>query len=54
MGDRVRKGQTIMQIELMKMNINIVSPAEGVIKMIFKKNHSLVQPGEKLCLIEIL
>lgn len=50
-GDHVRKGQTIMQVELMKMNINVITPREGTVKTIFKESNCMIHPGDLLCAI---
>lgn len=51
-GDAVKKGQTILVIEAMKMESEISSPVDGKIGKVMVKERSLVQEGDVLMLLE--
>lgn len=51
-GDVVKKGQTIIIIEAMKMESEIASPFDGKIGKIHVKERSLVQEGDLLMILE--
>jgi len=51
-GDIVKKGDTIMVLEAMKMQSEIAAPISGKVTKIYKKEKSLVQEGEILLTIE--
>lgn len=51
-GDAVTKGQTLMLLEAMKMEIRIQSPGEGVIKKLLVKQGQTVEREEKLIIVE--
>ena len=51
-GDEVKKGQTVMTIEAMKMESEISSPINGKIRKILVKERSLVQEGDVLLVLE--
>jgi acetyl-CoA carboxylase biotin carboxyl carrier protein len=51
-GDRVRRGQTLLVIEAMKTFNEIAAPKDGTITQILVENASPVEFGEVLLLIE--
>ena len=51
-GDKIKKGQTVMIIEAMKTMNEITADKNGKIRNIFVKNESPVEFGEPLVLIE--
>lgn len=51
-GDRVEVNQTVLVIEAMKMNVDVVAPASGTIKDIKVKPGDVVDTGMVLALIE--
>ena len=51
-GDEVKKGQTIMVIEAMKMESEIASPIDAKVSKIQVKERSLVQEGDVLMVLE--
>lgn len=51
-GEEVKRGQTVMTIEAMKMESEIASPLDGKITKILVKERSLVQEGDLLLLLE--
>jgi pyruvate carboxylase subunit B len=51
-GDTVTKGQTLMLLEAMKMEIRIQSPQEGVVKKLFVSQGQTVEREQVLIKIE--
>ena len=51
-GDAVAKGQTLMLIEAMKMEIRIQSPQDGVVKKLFVQQGQTVEREQMLIEIE--
>jgi len=51
-GDTVKKGDTLLIIEAMKVMNQIGSPAAGTVKEIFFSDSQPVEFGEVLCIIE--
>jgi len=51
-GDRVELNQTVFVIEAMKMNVDVVAPASGVIKEIKVKPGDVVDTGALMAIIE--
>jgi biotin carboxyl carrier protein len=47
----VRVGQSLVVLEAMKMQNDIVAPKTGVVREIFVKPGTLVKAGERLCLV---
>ena len=47
-GDAVRKGDTLLMLEAMKMELPIRAPRDGVVKAILCRPGELVQPGVHL------
>lgn len=47
-GDQVTKGQTLMLLEAMKMEIRIQSPQDGVVKKLFVKQGQTVEREQML------
>ena len=51
-GDTVKKGETVVVLEAMKMENALPSPADGTIKAISYKAGDTVAKNEVLCVIE--
>lgn len=51
-GDSVSKGQTLLVLEAMKMEIKIAAPADGVVKKVFVKQGQTVEKEQQLVEIE--
>ena len=51
-GDAVTKGQTLMVLEAMKMEIRIQSPMDGVVSSMLVKVGQTVERDEKLIVVE--
>ena len=51
-GDAVKKGQTILIVEAMKVMNPITAPADGTVTQILVKNGQPVEFGEALVVIE--
>ncbi len=51
-GDAVTKGQTLMILEAMKMEIRIQSPGDGTVKKLFVKQGETVEREQMLIIVE--
>lgn len=51
-GDRVRKGDALIILEAMKMELPVRAPADGVVKSVHCKAGDLVKPGTPLIELE--
>lgn len=51
-GRRVAKGETLLVLEAMKMELPLRTPAQGVVKAVHCREGDLVQPGVTLVEIE--
>jgi 3-methylcrotonyl-CoA carboxylase alpha subunit len=51
-GARVKKGDTLLVLEAMKMELPVRAPADGVVKKVGCREGDLVQPGVPLVEIE--
>ncbi len=51
-GDTVRRGDTLIILEAMKMELPVRAPADGTVKAVHCKPGDLVQPGVALIVIE--
>ena len=51
-GDRVTKGQVIFVLEAMKLENNIVSPADGIIKQVLVQKNQAVNNQDILAVID--
>ena len=51
-GDTVRRGDTLIILEAMKMELPVRAPADGTVKAVHCKPGDLVQPGVPLIVIE--
>jgi pyruvate carboxylase subunit B len=51
-GDRVEKGQVLMVMEAMKMQVPVTSPYDGEVKEIFAYESELVEAGDLLVVIQ--
>ncbi len=51
-GQRVTKGQELLVVEAMKMEIKVTAPADGVVKIVAKKEGEPCDAGETLVEIE--
>ena len=51
MGDAVKAGQVLMLIEAMKMENEVVAPADGVVKQIVVNKGATVATGDTLLVI---
>jgi biotin carboxyl carrier protein len=51
-GDRVRKGQTLVILEAMKMELPVRAPADGDVKAVHCRPGDLVKPGTPLIELE--
>jgi biotin carboxyl carrier protein len=47
-GDAVKKGQTLLLLEAMKMEIRVSAPHDGVIKGVFTQKGDVVDRGQRL------
>lgn len=52
-GDFVKKGQTLLVLEAMKMEHTIKAPTDGIVKNICYRVGDLVQEGAELCQFEV-
>jgi biotin carboxyl carrier protein len=48
---KVDEGESLMVLEAMKMQNEIVSPRSGTVKELYVKQGDLVKAGDKLCLV---
>ena len=48
---KVEEGQSLMILEAMKMENEIASPKNGILKELYVKQGDLVKAGDKLCLV---
>ena len=53
-GDVVKAGQTLLILEAMKMEIEVVSPAAGKVVSVVQKEGSQVHAGQRLMILEKL
>ena len=51
-GDRVEKGQEIVEVDTAKTTFAVTSPASGTIKSIEKKEEENVEVGDIIAIIE--
>lgn len=51
-GDAVKKGQTLMILEAMKMENEILSPRDGTIASVHTSKGAAVEAGTLLCVIQ--
>jgi biotin carboxyl carrier protein len=51
-GDQVEQHQTVLILEAMKMENDLVAPAAGIVATVDAVKGSIVQPGETLITIE--
>ena len=51
-GSVVKKGDTLLVLEAMKMELPVRAPADGVVKKVSCREGDLVQPGVPLVEIE--
>jgi 3-methylcrotonyl-CoA carboxylase alpha subunit len=51
-GDRVSRGQTLVVLEAMKMELPLRASGEGVVRAVHCREGELVQPGATLVLVE--
>ena len=51
-GDKIKKGQTVMIVEAMKTMNHIPSPSEGVVKKICVEDGAPVEFGQNLIILE--
>lgn len=51
-GDRVSRGDTLLVLEAMKMELPVRAPADGVVKTVSCRAGELVQPGTALLEVE--
>lgn len=51
-GDKIKKGQTLVSLEAMKMESEIAAPADGEIVKIYIKERSPVQEGDLMMMIK--
>ena len=50
-GDRVAKGQTLIILEAMKMEISVAAPCGGTVATLTCKPGQMVMPGQRLAVI---
>ncbi|MBW0000220.1 MAG: 5-oxoprolinase/urea amidolyase family protein [Verrucomicrobia bacterium] len=50
-GDRVAKGQTLIILEAMKMEIGVAAPCDGAVAAVTCKPGQMVMPGQRLAVI---
>lgn len=50
-GDRVSEGDTLLLLELMKMEIPVAAPCDGVVSAILVKEEQAVVEGETLAMV---
>lgn len=51
-GDTVKKGQTLLLLEAMKMELRIAAPADGEVKAVRVKTGEIVEMGQVLIELE--
>ena len=51
-GQSVHEGDELMILESMKMEVPVVSPAEGIVHQILVKPDDVVQPGDLLAVVD--
>jgi len=51
-GDEVKEGQGLVVVEAMKMENELASPKDGVVKEIHAKENASVESGAKLLVVE--
>ncbi len=51
-GDKIKKGQTVMIVEAMKTMNHVPSPAEGIVKKIMVNDGQPVEFGQTLVILE--
>jgi biotin carboxyl carrier protein len=51
-GDTVIRGQTLLILEAMKMEIRVIAPEAGQIRQVFVQTGAVVERGQKLVLFE--
>jgi urea carboxylase len=51
-GDTVKAGQTLLVLEAMKMEIEVVAPADGKVVSVVQKEGSQVHAGQRLMILE--
>lgn len=51
-GDSIKKGETLLILESMKMEINISAPCDGIVTHVLKTDGNRVQAGQTLVVIE--
>jgi biotin carboxyl carrier protein len=51
-GTSVKKGDTLLVLEAMKMELPVRAPADGIVKKVACREGDLVQPGVALVEIE--
>ena len=51
-GDRVLEGDTLMVLELMKMEIPVAAPQNGTVAAILVQEKQTVEEGQKLAMLE--
>jgi biotin carboxyl carrier protein len=50
-GDRVTKGQKLISLEAMKMEISVTAPCDGAVATVACKPGQMVMPGQRLAVI---
>ena len=53
-GDEATRGQTLLILEAMKMEIRVTAPADGRVKAILVQTGTVVERGQRLVLFEAL
>lgn len=51
-GNTVTRGQTLLILEAMKMEIRVIAPEDGQIRQVFVQTGAVVERGQKLVLFE--
>jgi biotin carboxyl carrier protein len=52
-GDSVERGQTLLVLEAMKMEIRVAAPAAGRVKRLLTEKGQIVERGQRLAEIEL-
>jgi len=51
-GDQASRGQTLLILEAMKMEIRVTAPADGLVKQVLVQSGSVVERGQRLVIFE--
>ena len=52
-GDKVKQGQPLLVLSAMKMETNVASPADGIVKALYVKDGDNIQGNDLVAEIEV-